>query len=200
MTPSSSTDAAGDNPTGSFVVVGVCRSSKAPLRQFRMPWGRSRCHWPVSGQAGAHVVRGEWLALCRSVGLALAPTSGAGRLLQGPIVNGLAKVRLPRLGQAACGVRGVEADEVAPDEGERQEHAGGDEPAEDPAVDSKGVHDRVASCRSGVASEEYVGRLRSCTAGGSKVAIVTRNGTPRPFVQLSHIPIAGAAQDRQGSS
>ena len=71
--------------------------------------------------------------------MALAAAAGAGRLLQGPVVDRLAKVCLPRLGEASCGVPGVQADEIVPDEVDGQEQCRRDEPglSEEAAVDAQ---------------------------------------------------------------
>jgi len=51
----------------------------------------------------------------------------AGGLVERPIVHGPSEADLPRLGSTPHGVPGGEPDEVVADEGDRGEHAGGDE-------------------------------------------------------------------------
>ena len=60
-------------------------------------------------------------------------------LVEGPVVDGLPEMDLPGLGSAACGVPGVEADEVVADEGDGQEQCRRDEPgpSEEAAVDAE---------------------------------------------------------------
>lgn len=53
------------------------------------------------GQADANVVRGEWLGPGLSVGVAVAPAAGAGRLLEGQVVDRLAWGS-PLWGRCAC--------------------------------------------------------------------------------------------------
>ena len=81
---------------------------------------------------------GEWFWLGRSVALVSASASGPGGLVEWSVVDGLAKVDLPGLGSSACGVPGVEADEVVTDEGDGQEQCGRGESglSEEAAVDA----------------------------------------------------------------
>ncbi len=104
-----------------------------------MPWGRYCCLEPVSEQAGAASVLGEWFWLGRSVASVSASASGPRGLVEGPVVDGLPEMDLPGLGSAAPGVPGVEADEVVADERDGHEHGCRDEAglSEEAAVDAE---------------------------------------------------------------
>jgi hypothetical protein len=54
-----------------------------------------------------------------SVVSAFASTAGPGGRVEWSVVHRLTEMDLPRLGSSACGVPGVQADEVVSDEGER---------------------------------------------------------------------------------
>ena len=104
-----------------------------------MPWGRYCCLEPVSEQAGAASVLGEWFWLGRSVASVSASASGAGGLVEWSVVDGLAEVDLPGFGLSAPGVPGVEADEVVADERDGHEHGCRDESglSEESAIDAQ---------------------------------------------------------------
>lgn len=61
----------------------------------------------VLGQAVADIVRGESRALDCSVASTFASPAGAGGLVEWSVVDGLAEVDLPRLGEPAYRVPGV---------------------------------------------------------------------------------------------
>ena len=106
-----------------------------------MPRRRFRCLGPVSGQAGAAVVWGEWLGLGRSVGRAPASAAGSGGLVEGPVVERLPEVDLPGFGSSASGVPRMQADEVVPDERDGHEQGSCGEPglSEEAAVDAEAL-------------------------------------------------------------
>lgn len=106
-----------------------------------MPRARFRRPVPVSGQARADVRQGHWLQQDGSVGLALAPSAGASGLLDGSGVDRLTEVHLPRLGPTPDGVPRVEPDEVVADEGDGEQHAGGDQSclSEEATVDAEAL-------------------------------------------------------------
>lgn len=56
----------------------------------------------------------------------VSSSSGAGVGVDGPVVGGFAQVCLPGFGQAAGGAPGVQAHDVASDEGDGQQEGGGD--------------------------------------------------------------------------
>lgn len=71
----------------------------------------------------------------------LASAPGPRGLVEWPVVDGFAEVDLPGFGSTSDGVPGVESDEVVADEGDGEQHAGGDEPGlpEEPPVDTQSL-------------------------------------------------------------
>lgn len=124
---------------GSFVVPGVmtavggvadadfvCRGADFAVRaRYRAGW---RC-----------LSAGQWFWLGRSVAMVSASASGPGGLVEWSVVDGLPEMDLPRFRSAACGVPGVEADEVVPDECDGHEHGCRDKSglSEEAAVDAQ---------------------------------------------------------------
>ena len=104
-----------------------------------MPWADFAVSGRLPGRlspAPCWVIR---LGLVRSVGRASASAAGPGGLVEGPVVDGLPEMDLPLFRSPACGVPGVEADEVVADEGDGHEQGCGDESglSEEAAVDAQ---------------------------------------------------------------